>query len=406
MLLRNLFSKWWPLATLILLFGISVLIRLPSFNIDPVKAAVYTDFGQWTDTEVWLHDKYVLDIYDVYPVAVHKFLPYVGTDPQFLANAAAPELTVYTSFSPAMFIALYGALRVFDAPATFMSMQVFSLAIHLVSVLLMYYLCRLLTRDRLIGVLGATIYLFATGALWYHMNVYWAHQLLMPVFLTALIVFVRRQGKLKWWEGLGLGLSMSLIAWTGVVSTVGFLFYGGYKYVTTKQRAYLNYLFMLGGMLLALLLIVLQVLMATGASLGDYLSIVAHRAQTRTIAAKTMTFPVMLWRFFTTMLVDYGGYMLIAYTLAMKRRFHGFASGVVFVASFPLLESAILLEHDTIYGFGRLKWLIPVVILICLLGAKFATTRKRRVILVAAVILASILHVWLYSVAYWHPHAR
>ena len=47
------------------------------------------------------------------------------------------------------------------------------------------------------AVIGAAMYALSTGTLWYHMNVYWAHELLVPVFLVALVVFVRRQGRLR-----------------------------------------------------------------------------------------------------------------------------------------------------------------------------------------------------------------
>ncbi|WP_410641240.1 hypothetical protein [Amycolatopsis sp. lyj-346] len=342
----------------------------------------------------------MLDVYAEYPASVHKFAAYIGADPKFLVNKAAPELTVYTSFPPTHFVALYGTLKVLGAPFTYLNQQLFSLAIHLMCAILMYYLCRLLTRDKVIAVLGAAMYIFATGTMWYHMNVYWAHQLLMPVFLVALIVFVRRKGLMKWWESAGIGFAMSIIAWTGALAAVGFTAYGIYKFLTTKNRAYLNYLFMLAGMAAAIALAILQVLLTTGASPGEYIDRVLHRVQARSLGSTTLPLAVKAWRVFSGLLIEYGGFILIAYTLALKRKLQGFAWGVLFVSAFPLLESFIIMEHDAVYGFGRLKWIVPVILTICLLGAKYATDKKRRIVLIAAVATACFLHAILYLVTY------
>jgi hypothetical protein len=220
----------------------------------------------------------------------------------------------------------------------------------------------------------------------------------VPVFLVALVVFVRRRGRLLWWQGLLLGLAMTVVTWTGGVAAVGFALHGAWKYHRTRDKAYLGNVFMVAGMVLAVVLIAGQVVLATGASPAEYLEKVAHRAGSRTAAATSMPFPEMAWRFVNALLLDYGGFALIALVVAVRRGLSGFQWEVVLVAAFPLLESFLLLEHDTIYGFGRLKWLIPVILLACVAGTDLR--RRGKLALVLAVGAAALLHVALYFVVF------
>jgi hypothetical protein len=397
-MLRNAINRYWPVIVLPALFAFSVLIRLPAFNIDPVKDAGWTRFERFNNSEVWLHDQYVLDVYAHYPVRVHKFAAYIGGGDEYLKNKDDPQLTVYTSFPPTHFVALFLTLKTFGAHYTYKAMEVFGLVIHALCVALIAYLIYLLTRSKLLAILGGSMYIFSTGTLWYHMNVYWAHELLVPLFVGSLIVFVKRKGLMRWWESLLFGAGMTLISWTGAVAVVGYVLYGAYKFHKTKDRAYLNYAFMAVGMVAALTLVLVQVLITTGASPIEYIEKVIHRAGARTVAAKSMPLAVMGWRFFNDLLLDYGGYMLIALVMALKHKILTFHWAVVFVAAFPIVESFAILEHDTVYGFGRLKWLIPVIVLICLAGAGLRDRGKWW--LAFAVAAASALHVALYFSVY------
>ncbi|WP_285745985.1 hypothetical protein [Lentzea sp. NBRC 105346] len=381
-----------------MLFVASIFLRLPAFGIDPMKEFGWTQFERFNNAEVWIHDRHVLNIYDTHPIQVHKFAGYVGYDEQYLKNKEDPQLTVYTSFPPTHFVALFATLKTFGGHYTYKAMEVFGLAIHALSVGLIAYLVYLLTRSRLLAVLGGAIYIFSTGTLWYHMNVYWAHELLVPVFVGSLIVFVKRRGLMRWWESLLFGAGMTLISWTGAVAAVGYALYGLYKFYKTKDRAYLNHLFVIAGLAAALVLVVAQVLITTGSNPVEYVEKVLHRAQTRTAGATSMPFVVMVWRFVNDLLLDYGGYMVIALVLAVKYKIERFHKAVLFVAAFPLVESFIILEHDTVYGFGRLKWLIPVILLICIAGAKLS--ERRKWLLASAVAAASVLHIALYFSVY------
>lgn len=397
---RTILSRYWPVAAIGALFGVSVLLRLPSFDVDPIATSGWTMYQRFNNSDVWIHNKLVLDVYASYPVSGHKFASYIGSDPQFLQNAALPELTVYTSFPPTQFVVLYLALKAFGVGLTYAASQVFGLVLHGLSVALVGYLVLLLTRSKGMAVVGAAMYTFSTGTLWYHMHVYWAHELLVPVFLTALIVFVRRAGRPRWWQALLLGGAMTVIGWTGAVAAVGFSLYGAYKYYRTRDKGHLSNLFMGVGMVLALALVVAQVLITTGAGPVEYLRALLNRAQVRSAGNDDAELPLLSWRFVNALLLDYGPFLLIALVLGLllRDRITAFQWEVIAVAAFPLLESLLLLEHDTSYGFGRLKWLLPAILLACVAGANLSSRGKSVVALATAV--AAVGSIGLYLVTF------
>jgi hypothetical protein len=388
--------RFWPVIAILALFALSVLLRLQSFGMDPLESQGWTQFQRFNNTEVWDHNNYVLEVYSTLSASEHKFVGYVGASDEFLKNADNPGLTVYTSFPPTQFIVLFLASKIIGS--TFAASQVFGLLLHALCVALVGYLIHVLTRNNVATVVGAAMYTFSTGTLWYHMNVFWAHELLVPVFLVALIVFVRQQGRLRWWQGLLLGLALSIITWTGAVAAVGFALHGAWKWYRTRDTAYLGNLFMVAGMVVAVALIVGQVLVTTGADPLEYLSKVANRAGSRTAGAESVDLPVAMWRFVNALLIDYGGFMLIALVLAVRRGLTGFQWEVAAVAAFPLLESFLLLEHDLIYGFGRLKWLLPAILIACMAGANLSPRGKWKLGIATGV--AALVHIGLYFVVF------
>lgn len=400
-------KRFWPLITLVLLFVASIGLRWGSFAINPVTDHKWTVYQRFDNLEVYEHVYYVGYVYDHNPVNVHKFAGYIGTGGNyFLLNkykgSDGHPLTVYTSFPPTHFVFLYETLKLFGSTITFFGMQLVSLAIHLLCVALVYLLALELTKkNKYVSFLVASSYLFSAATLWQHMNVFWAHQLLMPLFLGSLILFVRRKGLFKRWEALGLGFGMAAIAWTGFIAVIGYALYAGHAYLKTKNKAYASYLFMLGGAVGALVLIVLQALWATGANFIDYLTYLTNRVSARTGGVQKLPLPQLIWLFLNNLVIEFGSYAIIAYSLALIRKIKGFEWAVLFVASFPLLESFLLLEHDEVYGFARLKWFVPILVILAICSAKYAKNKRRKIILGAAVAAANLLGAVAYLNIYW-----
>jgi hypothetical protein len=399
-------KRFWPLLALLLLFAASVGLRWGSFAIDPVKDHKWTQYQRFDNLEVFEHVHYVGQVYDANPVNIHKFAGYIGKSDEFLTNkhlgTDGYTLSVYTSFPPTHFIFLYETLRLFGSNISFFGMQIVSLALHVMCIGMVFWLAMTLTkRNRYVSFLVTTPYIFSTATLWQHMNVFWAHQLLMPIFLGSLILFIRRKGLLKKGEALALGFAMAAIAWTGFIAVVGFVLYAAHAYFKTKNKAYLAYLYMLGGAVGALVLIVLQALWTTGASFTDYLNYLTTRVSARSGGVQKLPLTQMVWYFVNNLLIEFGTYAFIAYSLALVRKIKGFEWAIIFVSSFPIIESFLLLEHDQVYGFARLKWFVPIIVITAICGSKYATTTRRKVLLGIAVALANLLGILGYFTVYW-----
>ena len=248
--------------------------------------------------------------------------------------------------------------------------------------------------------------LFSTGTLHNHMTVWWAHELLQPVFFAALYWFVRRGGRFRWWQGAIVGFALSIITWTGVFASVGFGLYALYRFV--RWRESVEYLWMLlglaGGAATALLLIAGQALVLTGMPLSGYGKVVFVRAHERSPwQDPSLLFP-MLRQLIMGLVWDYG-----AAHRARPRRARALLPAlqpldwaVLFIASFPLIETLPLLGHDTVYAFGRLKWLLPAILAAALASAYFlrSGSRRRVVLLVGAYTVAVAFHVGMYWLIY------
>jgi|GEM_PF-3400048 len=403
---KKLIVRFWPVLVLVILFTASVALRWNSFAINPVTDHKWTQFQRFDNLEVFEHVHYVGQVYDANPVGIHKFAGYIGKSDQFLTNTKLGTdgytLSVYTSFPPTHFVVLYEALRLFGSDISFFSMQIFSLVLHLVCVGMVFWLAMTLTkRNKYVSFLVATTYIFSAATLWQHMNVFWAHQLLMPVFLGSLILFIKRKGLFNRWEALTLGFGMALIAWTGFIAVIGYVLYAAFTYYKTRNKAYFSYIYMLGGAVGALVAVVSQALWVTNANFGDYLNYLTTRVSARSGGVQKLPLAQLIWYFVNDLLIEFGVYALIAYTLAVAQKLKDFEWAILFVATFPVIESFLLLEHDQVYGFARLKWFVPILVLLAICGAKYATTTKRKVVLGVAVALANLVGILGYFTIYW-----
>src|SRR6266702_2995181 len=163
-------KKKWPLVLLTLLFAVSVGIRWHAFSM-PDESYFSNTWDRFTNYEVFKHVGYDFKVYDTYTFRQHKFAGYVGASPNYLVRKGIPDLYVYTSFSPALFVVPYLTFKLFSVPANLVDLDIFNLALQLTTTILIYYLLLeiLPKRDRkrreLTAFLGATAYIFSTVTL-------------------------------------------------------------------------------------------------------------------------------------------------------------------------------------------------------------------------------------------------
>jgi hypothetical protein len=168
---------------------------------------------------------------------------------------------------------------------------------------------------------------------------------------------------------------------------------------------------LLGGIVFAVILIAGQIFLVTGASVGKYISKVFARVQARSFdpsyAKSIFQTPI---RFLIGLATDAGAYIALAlgFLLAYGRRWwHSSRWTLITITLFPLLESILLLEHDTVYTFGRLKYFIPLILILALGSYEFlkdAKNKQRSIATLAGLFtIAAIIHIFLF-LAIYTPH--
>jgi hypothetical protein len=410
------------LALILGLFLVSVVIRLDQLQNQPQGQGFYnSDYSVWTNTDVNYHVLSTLKIYDDYPSGQHYFVSYIPTYGRYdsLANSYATnrihkELVVYPSFSPAVFIAPYLAFKVLDLKFSYTNLQLFSLAVHLLTIILVFFVVRAFVNKKysrnLIAILAASIYIFSTSTLNDHMNVWWAHQMMQPIYLLILLRLIQTKGRMRPWELFLHSLILILVNWTGLFVMMGIASYYAVRLFKKRDKSNLYPVVAIcTGGILAITLIVAHVLFAADIDLITYLDKIITRVDSRSASVDYVPLASLILNNINNIIIDFGAYLigalLLLFTLYKKRYFSksddSFRWVVIGITLVPILESTLLIEHDTVYGFGRLKFLIPLILTAALLVSILIqnTQSKRRITMASMVTMftiGAIIHTFLY----------
>lgn len=180
---------------LLLLFGLSVIVRLPNLDRPLSKHHEFC-------TAVTLR---VLEIWGKNGAATYGFNPvmtYPGQANSHINNHASGSGEMlddkgnyyYVSHPPLAYYLPYFVMSVLQVGPTVLSLQVFHLTIHLISVLLVFFLARHLIAEgrdwSVIPLVVAALYLFSPVTLWFQGNVYMADMLVQVFFLASLLVML------------------------------------------------------------------------------------------------------------------------------------------------------------------------------------------------------------------------
>lgn len=205
---------------LIVLFVISVVVRLPNINrplgahYEWVSAHILITEQVWYEEGAW----------------EHYFVPamtYPGAANRNISNDARMKnsegIWYYTSGPPFIWIAPYLFFKVMGIYPDVLPLQVFCLIVHFVCALLIYLLVQELTPKRNAAIyqvpafLASTVYLFTPASLWFHCNVYSGVFLNIIFIIAGAYLFVRF---LDGESGIGHYIKMGVLAF--------FMFYTGY----------------------------------------------------------------------------------------------------------------------------------------------------------------------------------
>lgn len=175
-------------------FSLSVIVRL-----DNLKAPM----GRHHE---WLtgHVLTTLSIFEKNGMAAHYYSP-VFTFPETAERALLNKqefkdknsYDYYTSYPPFCFIFPYLIFKAFHLKVSVLGIRVIGLVIHFLCAFLIFLLVNRLFRKKmdreifLPALIAYVIYLFASGNLWFHANVYFADMLVHVFILVALLVFLK-----------------------------------------------------------------------------------------------------------------------------------------------------------------------------------------------------------------------
>lgn len=421
--LKFLFINYWLAGVVLLcIFAISLAVRWDTFHNAPQGGAYYnTSYSRWTNTEVNTHVLYNIETYRYYPPARHFFASYFyAHDSRFMPSKYIESTVVYSSFPPTLFIAPYLIFKLLHVSTlSYTALKIFSLAIHFLCIGLVFVLVRTLLprrhkyRDVIIPAFCASVYAFTTVTLHNHMAVYWSHQLLQPFFIGLLIRLTQTNGSLRLRELAIWSFLLAVITWTGFVACLGLILYFALQYWRHRQQRLLRYIATVAiSAAAALALIVGQVLFVTGASIPAYFDTVANRVEARSFETGYVTPIQLIVTYVRDVAYDIGAYIFLALVLlviflAIAHRLPSFTKVqwmILWLATFPIIESIPLIEHDTVYGFGRLKLVLPLLLILCLVAGQLLAQwrwRTQAVILVALLFsIPAVIHVHIYQNIY------
>ena len=185
-------NKIAPVYYLLILFVISVLVRLP--HIDRPLSSRY----EW----VTAHTLVTLNIWMEEGITNHNFNPiYTFTNPNDhhikcpISGVSDEEGNYYyVSYPPLAFILPFILFKLTHLPLSALTLESFNVVLHFLCSLLIFFIIRNLYRSNTgerAALAGALVYIFATPNLWYHANVYFSDILVQLFFLLSILFYLK-----------------------------------------------------------------------------------------------------------------------------------------------------------------------------------------------------------------------
>ena len=214
-------------SVLLLLFILSIFIRLPNIN-----RPLSTNY-EW----VTAHTLVTLKIWKEEGIWQHRFTPiYTYSNPNdhyikcpISGISDSKGNYYYISYPPFSFIFAFLFLNYTNSNLSPLPLQILNLAIHFFCSLLVYLIVcftthRITSRTNPAALLGYCIYLFSPLGLWNHSNVYFADILVQLFFLLSILLalyYFKNKGTVKLHFFILVHLSLFMMMYT---EWIGFLF--------------------------------------------------------------------------------------------------------------------------------------------------------------------------------------
>ena len=389
---------------LILLFGISVLVRLP--NINRPLGAHY----EWVSAHILITQQIW---YEEGPLK-HYFVPamtYSGAANRNISNDARMKNSngqwYYTSGPPFVWIAPYLFFRLIGVYPDVLPLQIFCLIVHFVCALLIYLLVKELISKSSIrsweisAFVASAVYLFTPASLWFHCNVYSGVFLNIIFIIAGAHLFVRF---LDDESGIGhyikMGVLSFLMFYTGYFGVFFFSVMGLYAIIYCDKKAAFKLICSISvGAFLGVMLFLIQYSTIDGfRSIVEYLFgrylFVSGTAQTTDKGLHVYDLHAW-WRVLNHYEKAYGHILLFLLVLSVISISLGQGSlriklartdrrwiAVALITVVPvLMEHVVLFNYTSVHGFSVMPMLVAISIFVSLslnsLISKLAMTRNK-----------------------------
>jgi hypothetical protein len=353
----------------------------------------------------------------------HWFLPTVTLgakeDKNIPWGATIPTKTgdyVYTSFTPPAFVLPFGVFRLLGVEPSTKTLAYFNALLGGTSAILLFFLLLTVVRSTgvdgwssVIGAIAASlIAIFSREALQTTGVAYWAQSLYQPIFILSILLFLRLHSVDKDYYRISYALILltflgPLVEWSGYVFNAGLVLIALITQIKGSRRLSLQ---VITATMFAGIFTLLHYSLAAG--LRPSLHAFMGRFLARSSGAGDL---VQLLQGYA---LSYGAFLVVLFILLTalstnpvvnhspitgRQSVQKYRSGTLAVAlalSFSAcLENFLMLQHATQFTFDRLKFVVPIALLVAF-GYSRCNLRWRRV-LVMALVIASIHGVMSYK---------
>nr|WP_217345079.1 hypothetical protein [Noviherbaspirillum sp. L7-7A]MBV0879298.1 hypothetical protein [Noviherbaspirillum sp. L7-7A] len=391
-------------------FALSVFIRLPDFK--------HTTGLQ--NLEATYHALLTVHALSTQPLSDSKLLPIVtqaNKYDKFIPWGAALPMSngnfVYTSFPPLGFIAPFVFFKILHLEPTIKGLIAFNCLLGLASAFLLYHLIvRLLlingakqAQAIFCSAIGVGCLIFSREGLASFGIVYWSHSLQQLFLIAQLIALLNVLGKSIDKTPLGVRIGfLSFISfltayteWSGLIGNAIICLLIASRWLSLPSRARrILIIAIAGSTAAAIILIMTHLFLALG--INEAFTSLLARFGDRNVRTAGASFSYLIQGYN----VSYGA--LIPVVLAMlvwssyfypiqqkvDEQHRTTSSFIILAACAPLLENILLLQHSIEFSFDRLKFAVPLAIVVSSLLARMTMQGNRLLatIFVGLIIIA------------------
>ena len=328
---------------------------------------------------------------------INKGIPWGATIPGRGGNY------IYTSYPSPGFVVPLGFLNVFNLEITLENLANFNFFLGAISSLLLYFFLfelfyRSGTSQKTVVIsasVSSVISIFSYEAMLSHGIVYWSQSLSQVILVLFLFLLLRYFKAVKSGSDtqkkylpflLGLAFLMPYTEWTGYIFNTGVIFCCWFKRFESVAYRHLAFYVLIFTFLAGIFTILHYCLIS---NLEDVVNAFYDRFFSRNLSKGS--FIALLYGYVVSyslfLVAVFVGLFFLALQKMTSKTDLSLFKPMFLLASFPLLENVIMLQHASQFSFDRLKLMIPLAMLLSL--ALINISRKQQVMLTILIVCSA-----------------